>query len=417
MNTTPHVVIVGGGFGGLAAAKKLARGNQIKVTLIDKRNYHLFQPLLYQVAMAGLSPAEIAYPLRALLAHNECVEVLLGEVKEINKEERWIKSETNTIHYDYLILACGSTYTYFNSPQWEPFAPGLKTIPQATEIRRKVFLAFEKAERAEDLATQEMYTTIVVVGGGPTGVELAGSLGEITRYSIMRDFDHIKPQQTKIILIEAGPTILPTMTPELQQEAVRELSELGVEVRTNAKVSEITETSITAGGDRINAGTILWAAGVAANPINKTLGAELDKQGRVIVTKDLSVPGYANIFVIGDQAHYEWGEESRPLPGLAPVAMQEGRFVAKVIRAKVFNKKIPERFKYVDKGQMATIGKSRAVAMYKGIEFSGFTAWIAWLMVHIYYLIGFKNRMFVLMQWTWMYLTARRGARLIIEKE
>jgi NADH dehydrogenase len=417
MNTTPHVVIVGGGFGGLAAAKKLARGNQIKITLIDKRNYHLFQPLLYQVAMAGLSPAEIAYPLRALLAHNECVEVLLGEVKEINKEESWVKTETNTIHFDYLILSCGSTYTYFNSPQWEPFAPGLKTIPQATEIRRKVFLAFEKAERAEDPATQEMYTTIVVVGGGPTGVELAGSLGEITRYSILRDFDHIKPQQTKIILIEAGPTILPTMTPELQQEAVRELGELGVEVRTNAKVSEITETSITAGGERINAGTILWAAGVAANPINKTLGAELDKQGRVIVTKDLSIPHHSNIFVIGDQAHYEWGEEKKALPGLAPVAMQEGRFVAKVIKARVFNKKVPERFKYVDKGQMATIGKSRAVAMYKGIQFSGFTAWMAWLLVHIYYLIGFKNRMFVLMQWTWMYLTSRRGARLIIEKE
>lgn len=417
MNTTPHVVIVGGGFGGLAAAKKLARGNQIKVTLIDKRNYHLFQPLLYQVAMAGLSPAEIAYPLRALLANNDCVEVLLGEVKEINKEEKWVRTETNQVNFDYLILACGSTYTYFNSPQWEPFAPGLKTISQATEIRRRVFLAFEKAERAEDQATKDMYMTIVVVGGGPTGVELAGSLGEITRFSILRDFDHIKPHQTKIILIEAGPTILPTMTVELQREAKKGLEELGVEVRTGQKVSEINEKGITAGGEFIPAGTILWAAGVAANPLNKTLGAELDRQGRVIVKSDLSIPEFSNIFVIGDQAHYEWGENKQPLPGLAPVAMQQGRFVAKVIRAKAVGGTVPTQFKYIDKGQMATVGRSRAVAMFRGLEFSGFTAWMAWLLVHIYYLIGFKNRIFVLLQWAWTYLTFRRGARLIIEKE
>lgn len=416
MNKTPHVVIVGGGFGGLAAAKKLARGSNIRITLIDKRNYHLFQPLLYQVATAGLSPAEIAYPLRGLLGHNECVEILLGEVKEINKEEKWIRTDTNQIHFDYLILSCGSTYTYFGSPQWEQFAPGLKTIPQATEIRRKVFLAFEKAERAEDKSVQDMYMTIVVVGGGPTGVELAGSIGEITRFSIHRDFDHIKPHQAKVILIEAGPTILPTMTPELQREAMRELEELGVEIRVGQKVSDINEKGITAGGNFISAGTILWAAGVAANPLNKALGAELDKQGRVMVTRDLSIPHHPDIFVIGDQAHYEWGEKSLPLPGLAPVAMQQGRFVAKLIRRKVEGGKIPE-FKYVDKGQMATVGRSRAVAMFRGLEFSGFTAWMAWLLVHIYYLIGFKNRIFVIFQWAWTYLTFRRGARLIIEKE
>lgn len=414
---TPHVVIVGGGFGGLSAAKKLAVGNKIKVTLIDKRNYHLFQPLLYQVAMAGLSPAEIAYPLRALLAHNECVEVLLGEVIEVNKEEKWVRTETNKISYDFLILACGSTYTYFNSPHWEKFAPGLKTIAQATEIRRKVFLAFEKAERATVKTEQDKFTTFVVVGGGPTGVELAGSLGEITRYSILRDFDHIQPHQTKILLIEAGPTILPTMTPELQREAMRELAELGVEVRVNAKVSELNDDGINAGGEFISTGTILWAAGVAANPINKFLDVELDRQGRVIVTKNLTVPSHPEIFVIGDQAHYEWGAERKPLPGLAPVAMQQGRFVAKVIRARSFGGREPEFFKYIDKGQMATIGRSRAVAMFKGLEFSGFTAWMAWLLVHIYYLIGFKNRIFVLLQWAWTYLTFRRGARLIIEKE
>lgn len=413
---TPHVVIIGGGFGGLAAAKALAKTKNLKITLVDKRNYHLFQPLLYQVAMAGLSPAEIAYPLRSLLSSHDSVEILLGQVKEINKEEKWLKTDTNQIHFDYLILACGSTYTYFNSPQWEPFAPGLKNIMQATEIRRRVFLAFEKAEREADPKKQEFYTTFVVVGGGPTGVELAGTLGEITRYSILRDFDHIKPQQTKIILIEAGPKILPTMTEELSREAVRELGELGVEVRVNSKVSDINDQGIMAADQFISASTILWAAGVAANPLNKALNVELDRQGRVMVERDLSIPGHASIFVIGDQAHYEWGPERKPLPGLAPVAMQQGRFVAKYIRNQLEGRKLPV-FKYVDKGQMATVGRSRAVAMYKGIEIHGFIAWMAWLVVHIYYLIGFKNRLFVLFLWAWTYLTNRRGARLIIEKE
>jgi NADH dehydrogenase len=414
---TPHVVIVGGGFGGLSAAKTLSRENKVKLTLIDKKNYHLFQPLLYQVAMAGLSPAEIAYPLRTLLGHRDRVEVLLGEVRALNKFEKWVQTETNKVFYDYLILACGSTYTYFNSPQWEPFAPGLKTITQALEIRKRVFLAFEKAERESDPRLQQMYMTIVVVGGGPTGVELAGSLGEISHFSILRDFNHIDPTKTKIILIEAGPTILPTMTPELQREALRELNELGVEVHVNAKVSEINEKGIVAGGTFIEAGTILWAAGVAANPINKILDTELDRQGRVIVSSDLSIPNNPDVFVIGDQAHYEWGPDKKPLPGLAPVAMQQGRFVAKLIKAKVNGSTLPLFFKYVDKGQMATVGRSRAVAMYKGLEFSGFTAWMAWLLVHIYYLIGFKNRVFVLFQWAWTYLTFRRGARLIVEKE
>lgn len=412
-----NVVIVGGGFGGLAAARSLSKSKDIKVTLIDKRNYHLFQPLLYQVAMAGLSPAEIAYPLRALLSHQKNVDILLGEVKTINKEEKWIETTTNKVFFDYLILACGSTYTYFNSPEWEPFAPGLKTINQATEIRRRVFLAFEKAERENDPQKQRMYTTFVVVGGGPTGVELAGSLGEITRYSILRDFNHILTYQTKIILIEAGPRILPSMTPELSREAVRELDQLGVEVRVNTKVSEINAKGIMAGNDFIESETILWAAGVAANPLNKTLGAELDRQGRVIVKHDLSIPGHPNIFVIGDQAHYKWGIENMPLPGLAPVAMQQGRFVGRLIKKALTGKRPIENFRYIDKGQMATVGRSRAVAMYKGLHFSGFVAWMAWLLVHIYYLIGFKNRLFVLFQWAWTYLTFRRGARLIIEKE
>src|SRR5690606_19973109 len=296
----PHIVVVGGGFGGLAAAKSLAQTGQVKVTLIDKKNYHLFQPLLYQVAMAGLSPAEIAYPLRSLLSKYDSIEILLGEVIEINKSEKWIKTQTNKIDFDYLILACGSTYTYFNSPQWEPFAPGLKTISQATEIRRRVFLAFEEAERHPDPEKQKPYLTFVVVGGGPTGVELAGAIGGITRYSITRYFRNIKPQLTRIILIEAGKRILPSMTDALSIEAMRELEQLGVQIWTNSKVTEINENGIWVGNEFIEASTILWAAGVAASPLNKNLETPLDRQGRVIVNPDMSIPDHSNIFVIGD---------------------------------------------------------------------------------------------------------------------
>lgn len=413
----PHVVIIGGGFGGLAAARSLGHTGQIKVTLLDKKNYHLFQPLLYQVAMAGLSPAEISYPLRSLLSKYDSIEILLGEVQEINKEEKWLKTQTNKIDFDYLILACGSTYTYFGSPQWETFAPGLKTISQATEIRRRVFLAFEKAERAQDTQEQNFYLTFVVVGGGPTGVELAGTLGEITRYSLTKEFDHIHPEQARILLIEAGPTILPSFTPKLRQDAKRQLEELGVEILEGMKVLDINDKGISIGESFIEASTILWAAGVAANPLNKTLDTPLDRQGRVIVKRDMSIEDAPHIFVIGDQAHYQWGLTSGPLPGLAPVAMQQGRFVANLIKHQALHMKDPGTFKFVDKGQMATIGRSRAVAMFKGLEITGFTAWMAWLVVHIYYLIGFKNRMFVLFQWAWTYLTFRRGARLIVEDE
>lgn len=411
----PHVVIVGGGFGGLSTAKKLA-GSSIKVTLIDRRNYHLFQPLLYQVATAGLSPAEIAYPLRGILSGYPNINILLGDVQEINKEEKWVKTESNTVEYDYLILACGSTYTYFNSPQWEPFAPSLKTIAQATEIRRRVFLAFEEAEREVNPEKQKPHLTFVVVGGGPTGVELAGALGEITRYSIKKDFQHIRPQLTRIILIEAGKRILPSMTDALSIEAMRQLEQLGVQIWTNSKVTEINATGIRIGNEFIESSTVLWAAGVAANPLNKTLDTPLDRQGRVIVETDLSLPHWPNIFVLGDQAHFPTGN-GQSLPGLAPVAMQQGRFVAKNIARESRNKKRLPVFHYVDKGQMATIGRSRAVGLFKGLEFQGFVAWMGWLLVHIYYLIGFKNRLFVLFQWAWTYLTYRRGARLIIDKK
>jgi NADH dehydrogenase len=411
----PRVIIVGAGFGGLAAAKKLAC-KTAKVTVVDKKNYHLFQPLLYQVATAGLSPADVAYPIRQMLGPKKNIEILLGQVEEINKEEKWIKTEANKIEYDYLILACGSTYTYFGANHYEPFAPGLKTIAQATEIRRKVFLAFENAERESDPEKRKAYLTFVVVGGGPTGVELAGSLGEITRYSLTKDFHHIRPQSTCIILLEAGPRILPSMTPELSKEAVKELEELGVQVRMGKRVVDINEDGIKVADEFIPAKTILWAAGVGANPLNAKLGLELDRQGRVIVSQDTSIPGHPNIFVIGDQAHFSATLDALALPGLAPVAMQQGRYVAKNILREVAGKERMATFRYVDKGQMATIGRSRAVGMYKGLHFHGIVAWLAWLLVHIYYLIGFKNRMFVLLQWAWTYLTFRRGARLIIDK-
>lgn len=412
-----HVVIVGGGFGGLAAAKKLSR-TEFDVTLVDKRNYHLFQPLLYQVATAALSPADIAYPLRAIL-RGPNIEILLGHVNEIHKEEKWISTmEGNKLHYDYLILSCGSTYTYFNSPHFEEFAPGLKNITQATEIRKKVLLAFEEAERESDLEKRQSLLTFVVVGGGPTGVELAGALAEIATQSLVKDFHNINTGSSKVILIEAGPRVLATMPEDLSDHAVKQLQELNVEIRTSSKVMDVTDDGIRVGDEFIKSKTILWAAGVAAVTINKKLEVELDRQGRVVVNRDCSIKGHRDIFVIGDQAHHEYGPQSAPLPGLAPVAMQQGRFVAQTIIKETRAPNTPRTpFKYTDKGQMATIGRSKAVAMYKGVHITGFLAWISWLFVHVYYLIGFKNRFSVIFQWAWTYVTYNRGARLIIENE
>lgn len=412
-----HVVIVGGGFGGLAAAKKFSQ-TEFNVTLVDKRNYHLFQPLLYQVATAALSPADIAYPLRAIL-RGPNIEILLGHVNEINKEEKWLSTmEGNRLEYDYLILSCGSTYTYFNSPHFEDFAPGLKNITQATEIRKKVLIAFEEAEREGDPEKRKSLLTFVVVGGGPTGVELAGALAEIAVHSLVRDFHNIDTGSAKVILIEAGPRVLSNMPDDLSDEAVKQLKSLGVEVRTNTKVLDVSDEGIRVADEFIHSRTILWAAGVASVTINKELDVELDRQGRIVVKRDCSIKDYPYIFVIGDQAHHEYGPQSAPLPGLAPVAMQQGRFVARtIINETRTNKSEREPFKYVDKGQMATVGRSKAVAMYKGIHITGFLAWAAWLIVHVYYLIGFKNRFSVIFQWAWTYVTYNRGARLIIEKE
>jgi NADH dehydrogenase len=411
---TKRIVIVGGGFGGLHAAKVLGRSrSDLSITVIDRRNYHLFQPLLYQVAMAGVSPAEIAYPIRSLLSEHKQVNVLMGDVKEIHLPERTLQGDFGKIHYDYLLLATGSNHSYFGHDEWEDFAPGLKTLEQATEIRRRVLTAFELAERENDPEQQKAHLTFVIVGGGPTGVELAGAIGEISRYTLEKDFRNIDPRRTRVVLIEAGKRVLPSFHPDCSARALSDLEKLGVSVWTGTRVTRIDSEGVAMGEEFLRARTVIWAAGVQPNPLNKELGGELDKSGRIKVQDDLSLPGHPEVFVVGDQAWVE--QNGKPLPGLAPVAMQEGRHAAKnILRAAKGQPTIPFRFR--DKGTMATIGRSRAVVEFGKFHFYGFFAWLTWLFVHIYYLIGFRNRVFVLTQWIWSYLTFSRGARLIVYK-
>lgn len=414
-----RVVIVGAGFAGLNAAKRLARktdkSGEIEITLLDRHNYHLFQPLLYQVAMAGLSPGEIAMPIRTMLAKYKNTRVLLGEAKHLDVASKSIQTEAGEISYDYLVLALGSQGSYFGHEEWEPHAPGLKSLEQATEVRRRVLTAFELAERETDPDRIRQLLTFVVVGGGPTGVELAGSLGEITRYTLSKDFRHIDPRNTRIILIEAGPRVLASFHPDLSRRAQRDLENLGVTIWTGVRVTKISEDGVALGGEVVKAVTVLWAAGVKPSPLNVQLGTPLDRQGRVIVNKDLTIPGHPEVFVIGDQACFI-GEDGNPLPGLAPAAMQEGRAVAESIVNDLHGK--PRKtFKYNDKGQMATIGRRKAVAQMDKMRFTGVVAWLAWLLVHIYYLVGFKNRVLVMIQWSWSYLTYKRGAQIITSRE
>lgn len=413
-----RVVIVGSGFAGLAAAQQLASKSAVQLTVIDQKNHHLFQPLLYQVAMAGLSPSEIAVPIRSLIArYHKNVEVLLGKVTHVDLKAKTVQwDEGKSIPYDYLVLACGATHSYFGHDEWEEFAPGLKTIEQATEIRRRVLLAFEVAERETHPELQREELTFVVVGGGPTGVELAGALGEISRYTLARDFSNIDPKRTRIILIEAGPRILPSFDPDLSARASRDLERLGVTVWTSTMVTGISGDGVTlGGGELLRAKTVLWAAGVKPSPLNMSLDAPVDRQGRVMVEQDLTLKGYPNVFVIGDQAHVA-GKEGQPLPGLAPVAIQEGRWTAQNIIRKIKGKPtLP--FHYRDKGQLATIGRRRAVVQMEALRFGGWPAWVVWLLVHIYYLIGFRNRIIVLIQWCWSYFFYARGSRLIVNKE
>lgn len=414
MGETTRVVIVGGGFAGLAAAKGFRGAHDVAVTLIDRRNHHLFQPLLYQVAMAGLSPAEIAAPIRGILSRQRNVRVLQGAVQSVDFDQQCVAADFGSVDYDYLILACGASHSYFGKPEWEECAPGLKTLEQATEIRRRVLTAFEQAENEASSERQKQLLTFVVIGGGPTGVELAGAIGEMSRFTLARDFRRIDASLARIILIEGGPRILPMFSPDLSGRATRDLEHLGVQVWTSSIVTDVDEHGVAVGDERIQAATVLWAAGVKASPLGQALNLPTDRAGRIIVQPDLSLEKDPRVFVAGDQAHVE--QSGQLLPGVAPVAMQQGRYLAASIRRDIQGK--PRRpFRYLDKGQMATIGRSRAITETGRWKLSGFMAWVVWLIVHIYYLTGFRNRLFVVLSWAWSHLTYRRGARLIVEKE
>ena len=410
-----RVVIVGGGFAGLNAAKGLGAAEDVEVTLIDKHNHHLFQPLLYQVAMAGLSPADIAAPIRSMLSRYSNIRVLLGKVQSVELNQKLVIADIGQFPYDYLVLCCGANHSYFGHDEWEAYAPGLKTLEQATEIRRRVLTAFENAERAPDPDERRKYLTFVIIGGGPTGVELAGAIGEMSRYTLAKDFRSINAKSARIILIEAGPRILPAFSEPQAARAMRDLEGLGVQVWTSSSVTAIDAEGVQAGKERLQAGTVLWAAGVKASSIGRQAGFETDAQGRVVVASDLSVAGHPEVFVAGDQARHTH-QTGKPLPGTAPVAMQQGRYIAQTIRAEL--KGQPRRpFHFVDKGQMATIGRSKAILEIGSLRLSGFLAWLVWLAVHIYYLTGFEHRLLVVLQWAWSYLTFGRGARLIVGKE
>lgn len=413
----PRVVIVGAGFGGLTAARRIAR-LPVQVTVVDRRNHHTFQPLLYQVATAGLSPGEIAAPIRWILSSHSNVEVLLDEVIDFNLEQKQVITKDQAIDYDFLIIASGATHAYFGHSEWEPLAPGLKTIEDALEIRRRVLLAFELAERrkeeesaANDAGEASSPLQFVVIGGGPTGVELAGTLAEIARHALNGEFRNIDPRQSRILLIEGGPRVLPAYSEELSRRAEEQLRQLGVEVLISRMVTGIEPGAVWMGDQRISAAVILWAAGVAASPLGRKLGATVDRAGRVQVERDLSIPGHKEVFVIGDLAALQ-DENGKMLPGVAPVAIQQGEWVAKTIARDLGHQ--PRRdFHYFDKGSLATIGRAAAVAQFGKLEISGYFAWLAWLFVHILFLIGFRNRMIVMIQWAWSYLTYERGARLI----
>jgi NADH dehydrogenase len=444
---TARVVVVGAGFGGLNAARALASA-PVQITIIDRKNHHTFQPLLYQVATAGLSPGEIAAPIRSIFRHDKNVEVLLAEVTGFDLERQVVQTPDLDVPYDYLIVAAGATHAYFGHDDWAPLAPGLKSIEDALEIRRRVLLAFELAERRAAAGNAGEPLNFVVVGGGPTGVELAGTLAEISRHALAHEFRSIDPRRTHILLFEGGPRVLPTYAEDLSGSAEEQLQHLGVEVRTSTVVTKVEPGAVHVGATHINATVVLWAAGVAASPLGKTLGAPTDRAGRVLVQPDLSLPGHPEIFVIGDLAALK-DERGKLLPGVAPVAMQQGRHVARLIRREIkasasegappLSRSLRQgggfdshprtpflvssaksgtgdsrpAFHYWDKGSLSTIGRAAAVAEFGKIHVSGFIAWLAWLFIHILFLIGFRNRLLVFIQWAWSYVTYERGARLI----
>ena len=407
----PHVLILGGGFGGLYAARAL-KNAPVRVTLVDRRNHHLFQPMLYQVATAGLNPSDIASPIRSILRHSKNTEVLLAEASTIDVSARRVGfTDGSTLQYDYLIVATGARHSYFGHDDWEPLAPGLKSLEDALEIRRRVLLAFEKAEREPDPRRRHGYLTFVIVGGGPTGVEMAGAVAEIRRYALRRDFRHIDPGEATVLLLEGGPRLLPSYPPKLSDLAKLELRRLGVEVRIDTLVTDIRPGFVAAAGWIIPTETVIWAAGNTASPVLRELGTPLDSAGRAIVEPDCTIPGHPEVFVLGDAAafsHHGGGT----LPGVSPVAIQMGEYAARAIVGDLAGR--PRRpFQYWDKGQLAVIGRGQAVADIWRLRFGGFIAWLVWIFVHIFFLIGFRNRVLVLLEWALSYASYSRGARLI----
>lgn len=409
---SPKVVVIGAGFGGLIASKSLG-SNGLRVTLIDKTNHHVFQPLLYQVATAGLSPAEIAVPIRSIVRGHPQTEVILDEVTGIDREQQTVRLKSgNLVGYDFLVIATGATHSYFGQDGWQHFAPGLKTLEDASIIRRDILLAFEKAEVEPDPERRRSLLNFVIVGGGPTGVELAGALAELSRRVLARDFRHIDPKSARIILVEAGERLLNTFPRKLSAQAQRDLERLGVDVRCSSRVESVTGQGVQIGSDFVPAETVIWAAGVQSSPVGKWLGVETGPGGRVPVRPDLTLENHPEIFVIGDCA-LAMSEKGTALPGVAPVAMQQGRYVAQVMLRRIRGGRDPGPFRYRNKGNLATIGRSSAIADFGFLQLGGFAAWGLWLLIHILYLIGFRNRVLVLIQWAWAYLTFQRGSRLI----
>ncbi len=412
----PQVVVLGAGFGGLAFCQHF-KNPSARVTLVDRTNHHLFQPLLYQVATAGLSAAEIAQPIRSILSDRPNITVLLDPVTDLNLARRQVVLESKTLAYDYLVLALGGRNNYFGHPEWESFAPGLKTLADAVQIRNQVLLAFEKAENTADAAERKRLMTMVVIGGGPTGVELAGAFAELARHVLKRDFRHIDPAHAKIILIEGSPRVLSSFPEDLSRNTARQLEQLGVHLRTSTAVKNIRRGEVQLdGGEIIHAENIIWAAGVSASPLTEKLGVELDRAGRVKVNPDLSLPGHPEVFAIGDMA-LVLEENGKAVPGVSPAAMQMAQHVAQIIDDELNGKSgTRAKFKYWDKGSMATIGRSKAVAVVGKIKLTGFIAWMAWLSLHLVFLIGFRNKLIVLIQWIYSYVTYKRGARIITER-
>ena len=412
----PHVVIIGGGFGGLSAARALRSAN-VDVTVIDRTNHHLFQPLLYQVATAGLSASDITAPIRHILRRQSNTKVILAEVLDIDPSAKTVTIDIpeRTIGYDYLIVAPGSRHAYFGHTEWEKSAPGLKAIEDAAEIRRRFLLSFERAEKSADPEEQQALMTFVVVGGGPTGVELSGAFPEIARKALYPDFRNIDTRKTRVILLEGGPRVLPSFPEELSEKARKSLEEIGVEVRTDSIVTRVEPDAVFVGDERVATRSVFWAAGNAASPLGATLGVPLDRAGRVEVNADLSIPGHPEVFVIGDLA-LVLRKDGRPVPGVSPAAIQEGKRAARNIRA-LIGKRPTVAFSYRNKGDLAVIGRSRAIADFGFVRLSGRIAWLLWLFVHIMYLVGFRNRISVFVQWAYSYLTFQRGVRLITEVE